>query len=336
MAVRLEDIARRAGVSKATVSLALNGSTLVKDETKAAIIRIANELNYIPNQSARNLVRKKTGTIGVIVPDIESEYYGSLVSQINNAVCAIGYSMLLAISANDSYQEEIAIRTFISNNVEGVIAIPINKKSSSLEAFRLLKSNRIPCVFSSSYYPDIKCRCVMVDLGLGSYYMTRYLLSSGRTNIRFFCGSREIVPTFTRIEGIKRAFSEKNLPFRDENIIVFNEINYNSVYNYVSSNLKSVCSADALMCVNDMMALGAINALSGSGIDVPGRISVVGYDNVAYSTVSAIPITTINQNLELVARETVSLLKREIDGETISKDQNCIYIPPELIVRASS
>lgn len=90
------------------------------------------------------------------------------------------------------------------------------------------------------------------------------------------------------------------------------------------------------MCVNDMMALGAINALSGSGIDVPGKISVVGYDNVAYSTVSAIPITTINQNLELVARETVSLLKREIDGETISKDQNCIYIPPELIVRASS
>ena len=77
-----------------------------------------------------------------------SEYYGSLVSQINNAVCAIGYSMLLAISANDSYQEEIAIRTFISNNVEGVIAIPINKKSSSLEAFRLLKKQPSSlCIF---------------------------------------------------------------------------------------------------------------------------------------------------------------------------------------------
>lgn len=337
MAVKLGDIANAAGVSKATASLALNGSDLVKDTTRDTILRIAKEMNYIPDRSAQSLVKKKSGVIGVIVPDIESEYYGRLVMLLDQKIREKGYSMLLALSSDKSKQEEQAVKNFIANNVEGVIIVPINKEPSSTKHLSMLDTHKIPYIFATSYYAGVSHKCVMVNLELGSYYLAKYLLNMGRRNIRFFCGSSRIIPTITRANGIRRAFAEKGLTFSKEHIVVFNEITYDGAYSYTLSNAQSLNSADAIITVNDMMALGVINALLQMGISVPDQIAVAGYDNVTYSMVSPIPITTINQDLSRISMDSVNLLLREIRSpeETWDEEDNHM-INPELIIRSST
>lgn len=337
MAIKLEDIAAIAGVSKATVSLALNGNPAVKEETRDRVLRIAKEHEYIPNRSARNLVQRRNSSIGVIVPDIESEYYGKLVNSLNMAIRDIGYTMLLSLSDNDSYQERMAVRNFISNDVAGVVIVPINKEPQDIRHFALLDNNKIPYLFATSYYPTVKHRCVMVDLEQGSYSMAKYLIRTGRTKIRFFCGSSAIIPTSTRLHGLCRAFQESGLTIPENLSVEFSDINYSAAYHYVQSYHSALRDVDAIMTVNDMMALGVINALRDLGVRVPEDIAVAGYDNVAYSTVSSVPITTINQDLGRLGRDTVNLLKNEIDNKDFGPDEQLInYIPPDLIIRAST
>lgn len=337
MAIKLSDVANRAGVSKATASLALNNSQLVKTETKDLVLRVAKELNYIRDHNASNLVKKKSGVIGVVVPNIESEYYGRLIRNLDNAITQNGYSMLLTLSNEDPAQETHSVKCLIADRVEGIIIIPVNRSVSEVEQYvSLLDSQNIHCVFASSYYPNIKKKCIMADLESGSYNLTRYLLGMGHRNILFLCADLSIIPSTTRIHGIQRAFSEKGMEFPHSSIIVTPEINYAGAYSYISNHLRELDQTDAIITVNDMMALGVINALMHHGIAVPEKIAVAGYDNVTYSTVSPIPITTINQNLQQIARDSVDILLYEIKNGSTAGENFLKLIETDLVIRKST
>lgn len=334
MTVNLKDVAKMAGVSEGTASLALNGSTVVKDETRDRVKRAAEVLGYSPNAYARRLAKSKSNMIGLIVPDIENVYYGKLVRYIDEAVRDAGYELILAISADKPKMEKQIVLNFISQRVEGIMIAPGNLGGADLSYMKNLKENNISCVFVTAHYPDVNEPYVMVDLEEGTYKLVNYLLDLGHRRIVFLAGMRNAIPTEYRIKGYIRAFSERGVPFSRENLIECQKVSYEEGYEIALKRLQSLEKIDAIIAINDGMALGVVNALRENGISVPSEISVAGYDNMIFSMISPIPITTVEQDVGRMAKEAVNMLGEMISGKPLQQEN--LMIKPELIIREST
>ena len=293
MRIKLKDIAREAGVSEATASLALNGSKLVKEATGKRIREIAKELGYSPNAIAQGLAKKRSGTVGLVVPDIESAYYSKLVRCIDEAVRERGYSLVLEISNDKAETEKRIIKNFISQRVEGVIIAPVNQPNNNPGYFNILEKNEIPYVFTTARYMEVEAPYVMVDLEEGMYRLVKYLLDLGHRRIVFFAGSNAVLTTVYRINGYKRAFEERGLTAEPDCFIECKHLDYAFAYEIAEKLVKSIKDYDAVVTMNDMMALGVVNALRKSGFRIPEDISAAGYDDTIFSGISPVPITTV-------------------------------------------
>jgi len=203
--ITINDVARAAQVSTATVSLALNGNPCVKQQTRERIIRIAKELGYSPNRLAQGLARRKSGLIGLAVPDIESLYYGKIVRHIDEAAGQNGYQLTLAISNDNPETERKIIGKFIDQHVEGLIVAPMNRPVQQVNYYQELAKAKIPCVFITAYYPQLKAPYVMADLQAGSCVLAEHLLSQGRRHLYFLSGCPEAVTTQIRTAGLEEA-----------------------------------------------------------------------------------------------------------------------------------
>lgn len=333
---KLQDIARLAGVSKATASLALNGSPKIKESTRQRVVDVANQYHYIPKRSAQTLASGKSGIIGVVTPSVESEFYGKLVRCLDKQIQRRGYTMYLALSNEQLDLEEKAVQHFVGSDVEGVVVIPLNLPidGSEIRYIELLHSQGIPCVFASSYYEKTSVPYCMVDLEDGTFRLVTHLLKSARKKIVFYTGYRAAVPTALRISGYRRAFDAFGLEFDESNLIECESIDYDYSYTLTAHLLDTGREIDAIIAVNDAMALGAVNSLRHRNCAVPEQIAVAGFDNVNYSRVSPVQITTINQNLDEISWGAVDLLFQQIQhkGEVVEKR----IIEPELIVREST
>lgn len=335
MAARLKEIAEIAGVSKATASLALNDSPLVASETKEKVRQIARELGYSPNALARSLVRRKSGTIGLIVPDIESAFYGRLVGCVDGELRRVGYGLILAIS-NDSPQiEQRCVETLISDRVEGAILVPINRINTHPEYIARLAENNVPCVYVTARYPEDDIPCAMTDLGEGTRMLVGHLLDGGRRSIVFLAGEKNAYTTKSRIDGYIAACRERGLAADPVNFVECEKLDYAHACKATAALLRAGRKADAVIAINDVMAVGVLNTLRAAGIRVPEDIAVAGYDDMIYSSISPVPITTVRQNMALMSRRAVELLRGRIAGGPPPQGE-IVLIRPELIVRQST
>jgi LacI family transcriptional regulator len=334
MTIKLKDIASQANVSKATVSLALNNSKLVSDETAKRVREIARDLGYSPNAMARGLVKQKSGTIGLIVPDIESAYYGKLVKCIDESLRDAGYNLVLAISNDKPEIERKIVGNLISERVEGIIIAPVNQYNEELGYIKQLDTHGIPCVFISSYYDELDEPYVMVDLEEGTYKLVKYLLDLGHRRIVFLTGSPKVLTTSHRINGYRRAFEEKNLSFDEAQLIECKRLNYEYSCDVAKELLKNRSEIDAVITINDMMALGIVNTFRNNGVDVPNEISVAGYDNIIFSVISPVPITTVAQDIRKMSRLAVDIIVSKLENPGSRKEN--ILIKPDLVIRDST
>lgn len=334
MAVKLKDIAELAGVSKATVSLALNDSELVNEETKKKIKKIAKELEYSPNAMARSLVKQKSSTIGLVVPDIDSAYYGKLVKCIDDDLREAGYGLILAISGDKPEIEKRIIGNLISNRVDGVIVVPVNHKNSDAGYLKQLGNHSIPFIFATARYPEIDAPYVMMDLEEGTYKLVRYLLDLGHRNIIFLAGFQNVITTSCRINGYIRAYKERGLIVNESNFIECKKLDYDQACEVTDRLIKSGNGIDAIITINDIMALGVINTLKSNHINIPEDISVAGYDNMIFSMISSVPITTIRQDMQMMSWNAVNMILSKIKGEHLINEE--VLIKPELIIREST
>lgn len=332
--VRLKDVAKKAGVSEATVSLSLNNNKMIKDETRQRVHKIAKELGYTPNSLARSLVKQKSGTIGLIVPDIESAYYGKLVRCIDEQVREAGYSLLLAISNDKPSIERKITQKLISDRVEGLLIVPVNQENTEITYLKQLNQYGIPLVFVTANYLDVEVPFVMVDLEDGTYRLVRYLLDLGHRDIVFLGGSPAVITTSYRLKGCTRAYEERQLNWIPNQFIECNQINYQQAYEITEKLVRSGRKIDAIITINDMMALGVSNSLTRQNIRIPEDISVAGYDDIIFSTIAAIPITTVRQDIEQMSMQAVNLLMQGIRNS--NQEKGGILIKPELIIREST
>lgn len=326
MAIRIKDIAKMVGCSEATVSLALNNSNLVKRETKELILKTAEEVGYVPNVSARALVKKKSGRLGLVIPDIENVYYASLVKYINQATHEKGYELIIALSDNLAQAEERAISTMIENRVEGVIFVPMNIPNEDTGYLRRLRSYSIPYVFCSDYYRTEKedVPVIMADLERGMYDLVTQVARRGYRHVSYLTGDDRVVSLELRTKGFREAAEENGLSYH---ITRLDRTSYKYARVAVEETLRNHPETEVFVCVNDMSAIAAVNVLSEMGLRVPEDKGVAGFDNVIFSRISSPGIHTMKQDLEKIAVESV--------GTLLGGGREDVIVPMQFIERGS-
>ena len=334
MAVRIKDIARLAKVSEATVSLALNNKSIVREETRKRIQALAAELGFSPNAMARGLVQQKSRTIGLIVPDIENLYYAKLVKHVDERVREAGLALIMAISDDKPEVESKIVDSFISERVEGVLVVPVNQVNKDTGYFEKLKKHDIPCVCVTSYYAGSDLPYVMTDIEEGMYKLTGYLLDMGHREIYFLCGALNVLTTSLRVGGYTKAFAARDLAVDGRKFIECRNLNYEGAQEEAIRLLREKVKMDAVIAINDFMAVGFLNILKESGIRVPGDISLAGFDNTVFSSIAGIPLTTVSQDIRRMGVNSVEMLLKRIEKGD-SGFENMV-IKPELIIREST
>lgn len=331
MSVKINDVARRAGVSIATVSLALNGNAKVNAETRRRVEEAARELDYRPNPSAQRLASRKSRQIGLVVPDIENLYYAALAQHTLNALLAGDYTLLIATSMNSRDMERRVVQDMIASQVEGLLVAPVEKPNADTGYLDQLREAGIPCVFVTSRYPGVEGPCVMCDLYGGMRALLEALYRQGRRRFSLLNGAmdvhcfdlrRDAYLDFCRAHGL-----------RADRVHYLEGVRYDDSFRFARE--MALEALDAVVCVNDMMALGAINALAARGVRVPGDIAVTGFDDSEFSRVSPLAITTVRQDVRQMAARAAKSILALIQGEDDGV-QALQLIPCEVVSRGSA
>jgi LacI family transcriptional regulator len=331
---KLKDVAKLAGVSEATASMAMNNRIGINKETKKRVLEAAKRLNYVPSAVARGLTNKNTKNIGLVVTDIENPFFGSLTKHMDFYAKEAGYSLILSISDENPDKEDKIINNLISKRVDGIIIVPTFTPREKVPYHEILNIHHIPFIYATSYYPAFEENCVYTDLEKGSYQLTKYLIDMGHRNIYILISEfAEIAFTALRINGYKRALYEAGIEFNDKAIQHCKRTDFNSGYSTTKRFLSS-SKPTAIIAINDIMALGAKQAAIEMGYFIPKDISIAGYDDVLYAYLSEIPLTTVRQNIQQICKTTMEILISRIE-KTTHLEFNRI-IEPELIIRKST
>lgn len=328
----IKDIARIAKVSVGTVSMALNEKPGVNEETRKKILAIAEELNYKPNLYARYLTNQKTNLIGLIVTDITNPFFGNMIDMIQKNLDKHGYDTMLGISRGSVSEEKKIIQKFIDMQVGGVIAVPSHNPMPDLKHYQALLKQNIFCYFVTSYYPNIDIPCIMTDLSDGAYQLVRYLLDTGHRQIVYITGNLSVPVSSLRVNGYISAYREAGLSYQEDWIIPA-EVTLEGGYTATEQILQNL-KPDAIITVNDFMAMGVLKCLKEHNLKVPEDISVAGYDDLVYTSMLETPLTTVHQPLDQICQRVVTTFLEQQSGQnnTIEK----VLLKPHLVIRESS
>ena len=331
MSVKISDVARRAGVSNATVSLALNGSSKINRATRAMIEALAKEMGYHPNPYAQKLVTQKSRQIGLIVPDIELNYYASLAKHIFNALTDSGYGISISTSMNSRLMERRAVSEMIENRMDGVLLAPLNSPNEDPGYLDMLDDANIPTELITSTYANLERPCVMCNLYEGTYCSMKMLYEHGYRRMAFFSGVQGAHSLDLRVQGYLSFLRDVGLEYHQ--IYHMNNVRYDDAQRCIAEN--GIPDAEAILCANDMMALGVINALLHRGVRVPDDIAVVGYDDSIFAMLSPVPITTVRQDIHQMATIAVNRMLNMIQGISKGNEEMITLIPCSIVERES-
>lgn len=331
--LQMADIARLAGVSTATVSRALSGSKLINDETRTRILELARSLNYTVNVGAKNLRMGENRTIGVVIPyDSKSKqalsepFFLSMVGVLASALTDQNYEMLLSRVDEDDMVSIADLYT--SGRVAGLIVIGQWHHHDDLNSMALRK---VPLVVWGARMPQQLYCSVGSDNELGGYQATVHLLNSGCRKI-LFLGDVTLPEAEARYQGYVRAHTELNIPL-PQGLTLSLPFEASAARAILSKRLEKLpLGFDGLFASSDLQAFAAISLMNELGLDVPGQVQVVGYDDIEIARHFRPRLSTIRQPVELAGTAMLNSLIQQIKGEGCTS----VSLPTQLIVRESS
>jgi LacI family transcriptional regulator len=331
-AATIDDIARRTGVSKSTVSRALSGSTRISEATRHRVATAARKLSYEPNYLARSLSRSRTLSIGVILEDIMNPFFTEVAKGIETALAAGGYSMLLTSSGYVPDAELELARTLLRYKVDGMLITPVSMDSP---AIHLLEKRNVPFFIMNEKADGGDSNWIDSDNLAGGYLAAEYLLKLGH---RRFLILRNMLlhGTRDRFEGIRRALADRKIPMEDQVILgdaVTRQDGRTLTENFLEQNGRSAFPT-AVVAANDLVAIGVLETLLARGIRVPGDASIIGYDDIYIAGLLRVPLTTIHQAKYRMGQTAATGLLHMLDGRQKPSGQQFL-IKPRLVIRES-
>ncbi len=330
--VTLVDIARLLDISPMTVSRALNSHPSVSDETRRKVLRKAKELNYRPNLSARSLVTRKSGVIGLVVPDISHSFYAEVTLGIQRIIEEKGYALILSSSHRDVKTEIREIDAMMSGQVEGLI-VASTLPEDSCDYFANLQRMRVPFVLIDRYFRRLSCSRLTTDDFEVGRIATEHLVSLGHRNIVHLCGKGTSVGRL-REEGYRHALEAHGL--RAENAwIVPGNFQIEDSRQAVRLLFHLDTRPTAIFGASDYSAFGALAECRELGLQVPRDVSVIGAGDIEGSSNPCAFLTTVRWEREALGREAARLLLDRIAGPVGTRPATIIF-PPALVVRQST
>ncbi|GCD10712.1 LacI family DNA-binding transcriptional regulator [Clostridium tagluense] len=329
--VTMKDIAEMAGVSKATVSMVMNKKDAsISEVTRKKILKIAKEMSYIPNSIARSLSTKKSGTIGIILPDITNPFFSEMVRAIEDKAERLEYNLIICNTDNDIEKEQKYIELLISKLIDGIIFMSGGKSNESIT---ILKNNNVPFVLVDRYIEGYKDDYGVFCLNKqGVIDGVQYLYEKGNRKIVFVKGREDIEISKQRLEGYIDAM--KNYGIYDEKYIFEGDFNVEGGIIATKKIISCFQDLDAIFYSNDMMALGGMKILLRNDYKIPRDISIIGFDNIHISEIIEPELTTISQPIYMMGKKACSILIDVINGELLTEKQ--VYFKTELIIRGTT
>ena len=309
--VTLKDVAKAAGVSYATVSRALSGSSQIGSDTRERIIKLCDEMGYTTNYVARSMVMKKTDLIGLVVPAIENEFMSHLAYYVEMSARSRGYNIMLCISGPDLKQEKTVVKLLLGRKVDGILIVPQSPKTyENIQAY----TDQVPTVFLSENLRDQPQSYVSVDNTQGTFLGTEYLYSLGHREILYF-GRRNSTTHQLRAEGYIRACQQLGLRQRFYNS-EYPRSSIENGYQMAKDLFSRPIDYTAIFASTDSNALGILKAADELGIAIPDRLSLIGFDNIPSTALPRINLTTIEQPKKAMAVQALDMLLDKIERGT--------------------
>jgi len=326
MPVSIKDIAKEAGVSPSTVSRALHDHPRISSETKAYIQNLAKSMGYVPSTVARNLVGKRTATIGVAMADLTDPYYDRLMSGVEDEAATHGYQLVLSSFYRSPERELAIVHDFHKRRMDGIIvtgsAVVGAYQSSDHKFF-------MPIVLvNNPHYPF----SVSINGYMGAKQVVRHLIALDHRRIAYVTWGTEHVDGANRLRGYQSALAEHNVPF-DKTLVVSGDGGITGGIKAVPNLFDLPQPPTAIFGFNDMTAIGVINALRQRNLEVPRDISVAGYDDLEMASYYYPPLTTVRQPTYQVGERAVNMLHKLISGD---KGVAPEILEPELVIREST
>jgi LacI family transcriptional regulator len=329
--VTIKDVARQSGVSSMTVSRVINGSERVRPETRRRVEQAIAELGYVPSRLARGLIRQKTGTLALIVPDVANPFFTLIVRGAEDVARRAGYRIILCDSRADLTIEREVIEEMIAHRVEGIAIAPVSNRSRT-HLDRLAKFG-VQFVLIDRTVPGVESDVVVGDNVGGARRLVDHLISLGHRRIGFIVESDEVSTARERYQGYVEAHAAVGLSL-DPSLIVQATVDPSGGSQGMRRLLELEDRPTAVFTVNNLVAVGAIEAVRANGLEVPDDVALVCFDDIEYASRLYPFLTVMAQPAETLGTLGTQLLLDRIEGRA-GDQSRVVVLPAQFIVRKS-
>lgn len=326
------DIAKALNISKSTVSRALHEHSDINPETRAAVQRMARQLDYQPNLVAQRLVKSKSNTIGIIVPEFLTYFFPTVIMGAQQVAAQAGYNVVICQS-QESYKTEVAnAQVLLANRVDGVL-ISMTRETKKFDHFKAFEKHGIPVVFFNRVCDEMHTSKVLVNDYEGALKAVGHLIRKGYRRIAHIAGPPALLLTHNRLSGYRDALEKHGISFKEE-LVVHCNLSRKDAVHCAEQLLALKEPPDAVFCVNDPVAIQLMLVAKKLKISIPSELGIVGFSNEPSGEVIAPALTTVQQPVADIGRVAAGILLQAIE-------QGGSYVPEmrslktTLIVRES-
>ncbi len=329
--ITIADVAKRAGVSKMTVSRAINNSGYISQATRARVEQAIAELGYIPNALARSLRYKQTRTIALIVTDITNPFFTTVARGVEDMANDQGFSVIFCNTDEAPDEEAQYVNVLLQKQVDGLLLVPTG---GAAEIVEFLNNHTVPFVLLDRRVPGVNVDVVRCDSEQGAHDIVQHLLDLGHRRIAALGGSASITSSSDRVKGYQRAMIEAGLKHESYRAY-FTAFTVEGGHRAAQQALAETTLPTAFFAANNFIAIGAIRLLRERGLSVPDDISVVSFDDLPAALLLDPFLTVIEQHAYEMGRRATQRLFDRLNGQGPAEPQE-ILIPTEMIIRRSS
>jgi LacI family transcriptional regulator len=328
----IRTVASLAKVSIATVSRTINGSSAVSERLQKRVWQAINQLNYIPNTHARTLVSGRSQLLGIIVENITNPFFPELMQSFEAIAVAHGYEILVSSSNSDPVVLTHCVRRMLERKVDGVAVMTFGEEEPVLDQ---LVHHDVPLVLAEFRLDDPKAATILMDYSTGIHAAVSHLVKLGHTKIAFLSGPHQLHSAMTRASDFRTAMTASGLEIQKKWIIECDHTLKGGVAGF--KKLQALpAPPTAILCSNDLTAIGVLRAAYMGGVRVPDDLSVIGLDDIAFAEYTLPPLTTIRLSRVDLAHAAFEALRQQIEEPANPNLQREFLVSTSLVVRGST
>ncbi|CAM4285467.1 LacI family DNA-binding transcriptional regulator [Vibrio astriarenae] len=324
----IKDVSEQAGVSQATVSRVINGTSRVSHDKKLKVEKAIKDLGYRPNSIAQALASSRSGSIGVIVPELGGPFYSSILHCIEEKLRQFGYHVIVTAGGNTEKEQRESVEFLLSRRVDALI---MHCQQLTDDYLINLEDQGIISVLVNRFVPELKTSCINIDNEHGAELVTDYLIEMGHKKIACITGPLDKSDARGRLQGYRNALENAGIEY-DESLVIESGFTEETGISATHKLLRRGCEFTALFAGNDHMAAAAAEVLTDAGYRVPQDISLVGFDDVLFARYLTPSLTTVNFPIEQMSIEAVQLTIQKLHKN--KQDVN-FRLSPKLVIRDS-